>query len=357
MSMRRTSSFALFAALLLALPVASPAALAAPAKNALGAIAVAPDGGTVVAGGDSRALYLVDPDSLEVRERVYLGTNPLELRFSADGSLLAVHTTDDLVLLLSTDDWQEAARIEDVRFLAYAAAVDSLVVLGREKRVDGAHVTPLRVISLADGSVALEAGVAGKAAGLATSPDASGFAVLTKGEKDESEPKENPSNDLKGFEREIFRQKNDARTSSVVLLDAGGKEIAREGTWFSAPADMVGAWSGEALRFFGMHNRNLETDAAGVTLAMFETPIAYNYGIALAPDQQRAALGSGLSGALMSLGDGSSVVFELDAQPGIEEFILGFGFAPDGAIYGGTSSYRLFRLSPDGEIEAIRPVY
>ncbi len=345
---------ALLAGLLLA--PASPS-LAANAKNALGALAVSPDGATIVAGGDSRALYLIDPADLAVRERVYLGTNPLEMAFSADGATLAVWTADDLVLLLSTESWEEVGRVEDVAYMSHAAAVDSLVVLGRSKRKSGVYTTPLQVVSLESGEVVVAATVAADAAGLASRPDASAFVVLAKGEKNEAEAKESPPGDMKGFEKEIFKQQHDERSGEVILLDAAGVEVGRTPTWFSAPANMTGAWIGEEVQFIGLHNKNLAVDGSGATLRMFQTPVDYNYGIALSPDQATAAFGDGRRGAVVSLADGGNVIFDLAPVPGPPEYVLGYAFAPDGSIFAGTSAYRLLHIGPDGTVRAMAPIF
>ena len=74
-------------------------------KNALGAIAVSPDGATLVAAGDNRVLYVLDPASLEVKQRVAIGVNPYAAYFSADGKTLAIHDTDGAVTLFNAADW------------------------------------------------------------------------------------------------------------------------------------------------------------------------------------------------------------------------------------------------------------
>jgi hypothetical protein len=176
-------------------------------------------------------------------------------------------------------------------------------------------------------------------------------------EKDESEPKESPPSDLKGFDKEIFKQQHDERSSEVILLDAAGTETARVKTWFGALAEFAGAWDDQKIRFFGLHNKNLETDSAGATLAMFQSPISYNEGIGISLDQQSIAFGSAREGAILSLPDGASVVFEFDRLPGFDEYVVGFAFAPDGSVYAGTTAYRVLHIAADGTLLAAQPVY
>lgn len=338
--------------------LSAPAALAEVPKNALGAVAVSPDGGTVAAAGDNRVLYLVEPDTLAVRERILLGTNPLEMWYSADGKTLAILTTDDVVLFYSTETWEETARSEQVKAYAPALAADAIAIIGRAKKdSDGNYQTPFMVYSLVDGSVLLQATVAGNGEALAAKPDASAFAMLTRQEDDPDEPKEDPPADLKNLDKEVFKQQHDAKSSETVMLDAAGAETARAKTWFGSPSGLVGAWGGEELRFLGYHNRNPSYGADGAILGMWETPISYNYGIGVSPDQTVIAIGTLRDGALMSLADGSSLDFDLEQVPGWPEYIEGFGFAPDGSVYGATTAYRLLHIGADGRIKTIAPIY
>ncbi len=351
-------STALLASLSLAPALLAPPAAADTPKNALGALAVSPDGTTLAAAGDNRVLYLVDPATLEVRERLYIGTNPLDLFYSADGKTLALHSTDDDIILLSTETWQPTGKVEDVQLLAHAAAADALVVLGRaKKQSDGSYLAPLSVISLADGSVALSGGVAGNAAALASRPDASGFAVLTKQVDDPDEPKEEPPAETKGFDKDIFKQQHDAKSSEIILIGADGAETGRTKTWYGTGSTLTGIWDGEAVHFVGYSNDNLTVSAAGETVAMFEGPVSYNYGMGIAPDQTRIAVGSLRDGGVVTLADGSSAGFKLDAEAGWPEYFEGFTFAPDGSIYGGTSAYRLVHVAPDGTLQKVVPIY
>ena len=51
-------------------------------------VAVTADGSRLVAGGDVRALYELDPETLAVKRRVHLGRRVQEMAFSKDGSTL-----------------------------------------------------------------------------------------------------------------------------------------------------------------------------------------------------------------------------------------------------------------------------
>jgi hypothetical protein len=49
--------------------------------------------------------------------------------------------------------------------------------------------------------------------------------------------------------------------------------------------------------------------------------------------------------------------FEIDRLPGWPEYYKGFGFGPDGTVYGVTTAYRLVRINKNGEAEKVVPVY
>ncbi|MCP5102345.1 MAG: hypothetical protein GY950_03150, partial [bacterium] len=75
-------------------------------KNGLGAVAVSPDGKTIVVGGDTRTLYVLDPSSLEVKKRIWLKTNIYEMAFNKDGSVLVVEDTSETLYFVKATNWQ-----------------------------------------------------------------------------------------------------------------------------------------------------------------------------------------------------------------------------------------------------------
>lgn len=330
---------------------------AATPKGALGALAVSPDGATVAAAGDNHALYLIDAATLEVRQRIHLGSNPQEMWYSADGKTLAVWTLDDEIRLLSTADWSLKATLPDVFQVAHAAQADALVVLGRPKRANDVSTTPLSVLSLADGGTKLTASAIGEFVGLAAKADASGFVLITKGVKDESEAKAETPKDLKGAEKETFELQHDGNTAEIVVLDGSGAETARVKSWYSQSGQLVGAHDGAQASFVGYGNENLTVKADGAIVGLFQGPTSYNYGIGVAPDQKRIAIGGLRDGSLVTLADQGAAVFEIDDIPGWPEYFKGFAFAPDGSVFAGTTAYRLAHIGADGALVAVKPVF
>jgi hypothetical protein len=352
------TAFGLLAAALLALCLATFPAAAATPKNALGAVAVSPDGGTIAAAGDNRVLYLVDAATLEVRERVPVGTSPLEIWYSADGSTLAMLTTDDALLFFETGGWTIKGELKDVFAVAQAAAADALVILGRPKKDQGgSFATPLKVVPLSGAAPTLEVAVAGEVASIAARPDASAFVALTKPKKDESETKEEPPSDLKGLDKEVFKLQHDQQASEVIVLDAAGVETGRQPSWFSQSGSLFGVYHDDTVHFLGYNNRNAIFTEDGGLMLLFEGPSSFNYALGTDAAQSRVAVGSLRQGGIVNLSNSAAVAFDIDQERGWPEYFKGYAFAPDGSLWGGTTSYRLVHIGADGKVIAIKPVF
>ncbi len=332
------------------------AAKAETPKNALGAIAVSPDGATLIAAGDNRVLYVLDPASLEVKQRVHLGINPLEAAFSKDGATLAIFDTDGDVHLLATADWSTKLKVKGGEAFAISAGADSFAALARPSKSGEAFTTAMTVYSLGDGAKKLEATIPGKAKSLVSVADGSGYAILTERQEDTAETKEKAPADLKGMAKEEFEQKHDGYTSEIVMLDGTGKETARTATWFTSYATLTGSIDGGIAYFLGYQNDNLKIAADGTT-SLFQLAPSFLYGIGISPDGKKAAAGSLRDGTVHDLAGGSGPSYKLDDQDGWPEYFEGFGFAPDGSVYGGTTAYRLAHIGADGVIKTVKSIY
>lgn len=94
---RSTSIRSLFTVCNVALILSSPAIAGIPLGGLT--VAISPDGKTLVAGGDTRTLLIIDPESLEVKIRVWVETTITDLYFSKDGGTLLIGDSSDRVLL------------------------------------------------------------------------------------------------------------------------------------------------------------------------------------------------------------------------------------------------------------------
>lgn len=330
---------------------------AAVPKNALGAIAISPDGAMLVAAGDNRALYVLDPVSLEVKQRVSIGINPQEAFFTKDGATLAIYDEDGDMHIYSVADWSEKAVVKDGEAMAVSPAADTFVTLAYPTSSGGTYATPFAIYSMIDGSKKLEGSIVGQAKSIAAAPDGSSYVVLIARQEDANEAKTATPADLKDLAKLEFEKKNDGSTSQVVKLDSAGKELSRVTTWYSTYETLRGVANADAAWLLGYSNQNLRVGNDG-SIQLFVLAPSYLYGMGFAPDGAKVAAGSLRDGTIYNFADGAAVTYELDETPsGFPEYLVGFTFAPDGSAYVGTTAYRLAHIGADGKIIAVKPVF
>ncbi len=329
----------------------------APAAVPLGglAVAVTPDGARLVAGGDSRALYVLDPTTLAVTQRVHLGRSIVALAFSGDGKRLWVESTG-AVQMLDAASWKVLNTFEKAERMAVAPRANLVAVLERR----GARI---RLLSMADGSdkgaVPFDRMKSVSAFGL--SPDGKQLAMLYRQERSDAEKKverKDIPKDLKGAALNEFKQRNDGYQSRFVVHDvATGKAVRDQQLWYSASGGgMRIAWQGDAVVAIGYRNQNARI-AADAEVTYFELANSYNYGTGVSADGSTVLSGGLRSGARTTLADRKGTAFELDKQPGFPEYWKSFSFANDGTGFGGTSGWRVVRIDAAGKIVKTAPVH
>lgn len=328
------------------------------AANPLGGltVAVSSDGTRLVAGGDTRTILVIDPKTLEVKERHWVEVSITGLAFNADASVLAVEETSDSVRLYSTSDWKKKAEIAKCQ--GFASAGD--VFAGHDGNSRGGP--EVAVYSFADGSkktsFTLPDGT--RIASLGLSADGKTVAVLSEGEKDSSE-KEVPygqlPKDLKGMALEEFKQKNDGKTSTIFLYDAtSGKELSSAKIYFTTGTNTRMIFSGENVLAINYNNINASITPKG-EVKIFQLENSFNYGIGFTADRQLILTG-GLRSFSMTLSENlAATTGSIDKIAGWPEYWKGFsGIKGGDAIYGATSGYRIFRLTGEGKILKGEPV-
>jgi len=339
----------IFATVILALAV-SPLHAASP----LGGLTVAasPSGDKVVAGGDTRTLLVLDPETLEVKERHWLGLSIVDLVFNKDGSVLAVHDTSDLLVLLNTSDWSKIAEIPKV--VDFAAAPEADVFVGQDGNYKG---QTFKSYSFTDGSeqasITLPEGF--KTAIIGIKPDGSTAAILSERVKDESEPKVERADipkDLKGAARKEFEQKNDGDTATFLLIDLAGKKIAKESKTYYSESNGELIFSGDEILIVNYSNENAKVNAAG-EFSIFELENSYNYGIGFGKKNEIVLSGGLANFSITNSGTLEAVTGKVDKIGGWPEYFKGFSGTPDGSkLYGATTAFRVFRFNADGTIAA-----
>lgn len=316
-------------------------------------VAVSPAGDKLVAGGDTRTLLVLDPDTLAVKERIWIETSIVHLAFDQAGATLAVTDTSGDVLLFDTASWKPRATIATNGTVAFAPAPG--LMAGSDK---GRAVS---IFSMSDGKetakLALPAGAA--VANLGFSADGKRLAVILKA-KEGGEPKAASNaipKELKGLEREEFVLRNDGKLSELLVFDAtSGKLLSQAKTFYSLDNEAAVYFDGDAVLSVNYRNVNARMSPDGKA-TLFATANGFNYGIGVSPDQ-KLLMSGGLRNFSMTKPDGSNhAKGELPKLLGWPEYFKGFSATADGkTIYGATTAYRIVKIGADGKLIAAAPV-
>lgn len=319
-------------------------------KNALGAVAVSPDGKTIAAGGDNRVLYLIDPLSLKVQKRIWLKTNIYEMTFNNDGSILVVEDTSENLQLLNTRSWQVVHKVAKAGKFSAAPAVDLMAGLA-----SGYRKSTVKLISMTNASQKGKIEFAGKVEAVGIDANGKRLVVLAQGPKDAEQKKKKPK-ELRGLEADKFKQRNDGKVSILAEYDvASGKKLKEKTIFYTAGSStqiLVTRTNTYILSY-----SNINANIKGDTISLFKSKSSYNYGIGISPDRKAFLVGGLRSGTLVKAANLEMIKFNIDTLPGWPEYYKGFAFGPDGTAYAGTTAYRLVRISKDGKSIQTVPVF
>lgn len=350
--MKRCMLFFLCLGLLLSLP---PAALA---SNPLGGLAVAlsPDGKVMVAAGDNRVLYIIDPAKMEVAQRHWLGTCIVDLEFNKDGGRVVAEDTDGTLHLLDAKDGKVVKKEPKAGKMSPARQVDLVAGLNP----DGSGHT-IRFLSLTDlsakGKVALAKGE--RVAGLGLDPEGARLAVWLEPVQDDSEPKaEKPPAELKGLAADEFRLKNDGKTSRLLVFKVPGGEKVSEHKLFYSPSTggTKVLFQGDNVLVVNYTNLNAQINPKG-EVTLFRLDNSFNYGIGFGADQKVLMSGGLADGTYTKVADLAKTRFRPDRLPGWPEYFKSFAVGEDGTGYGGTSGYRVIKIKPGGGFDKSYSVF
>ena len=324
------------------------------AHTPLGALAVdvSPDGKTIVAAGDSRVLYVIDAATLEIKQRVWLKSSIWGISFTNDGKKLLAEDTDSTVFFIDTQNWTIEKEQSKCGYLTPAAKVDLCAVLSGSKEVT--------VMAMTDGSFKGKVTFDKDIASFAINPDGTKLAIVSKEQKDDSEPtvksNEIPA-DLKGIARKEFERKNDGKTSEFALFEIpSGKELSRVKIYYTTNAGAPAVFDGDNVVLVNYSSENARITPKG-EVTMFDLKNSYNYGIGFSNDGTLLGTGGLSDGTYTKISGLQMLSFRIDKLPGWPEYFKSFAFASDGTLYGTTTGYRLIKIKPDGSIEKSIPVY
>jgi hypothetical protein len=318
-------------------------------KGGLGDVAVNPDGKTLVVGGDNRVLYVLDASSLTVKNRIWLKSNIYEMEFNKDGSILVVEDTSESLYFIGTRDWQTIKKIPKAGSMSTAPAVNMVAGVS-----PGYKMSTVKFFSMTDGSQKGEVKFPAKVTSIGLNAMGNRLVLLANGPK-EIEAKKPVPKDLKGLDRDVFKQKNDGKVSSLAEFEVpAGKKIKEKTIFYSvsAPVCLVG----EKITYILNYN-NVNARIEGDNITLFKGKSSYNYGIGVSPDRKYILLGGLRNGTFIEVAELKMTAFKIDKLPGWPEYFKGFGFAADGTGYAVTTAFRLIKINKTGVIEKAVPIY
>jgi len=325
---------------------------AAPPPGGL-TIAVSADGSRLVAGGDTRTILVLDPATLEVKERRWIEVPITGLAFNKDGSILAVHDTSETVHLYSTADWSRKAEIP--KRSGFCVTTSANLFAG----FDGSG---LFVHSLSDGSLktSIPGGKGVRIAAAGFNAGGTTLAVLGEGAKDPGEPEVAfaaiPKN-LKGLALEEFKQKNDGKTAALSLYDpASGKKLFEKKISYTSNAGSTLVFGGEDIIVVNYSNVNARISPAG-DARIFQCSNSFNYGIGCSADHNLLLTGGLGDFTITKTADLTGTKGACEKLPGWPEYWKGFsGTAGGNALFGATSAFRVFLIDAGGKVVKSVPV-
>ena len=338
--------------------VIAGAAHAATPKNALGAIAVSPNGKTVLAAGDNRVLYVLNANKLSVKKSIWIGVNPLSIHYAKKGGTIAIHDTTNGLTFYDTKTWKPIAGVADAVSIAVAEKAHWIIAAGRTRGRGENAETSLYAYDLATGKQVLSVKAKTSVQAIGALTDASRIFALSRPIKTEDEKTEKPPANLKGEDRDKFRQEHDGRVSQFVTFGKDGKEIGRYTTWYSSTSfvQLVALGKidpGTDLQQHQCRSRSYrQADpncsrprTVSITVSAIRSPTA----------------GWQAAGFQMVLSSISPIARQLPSRSTRSvvgrNIFKGFATARNGTIYGGTSAYRLAKIAPDGAVIMVVPVY
>jgi WD40 repeat protein len=350
--MRRRMLLFLCLGLMLGLP---PAALASTPLGGL-AVALSPDGQVMVAAGDNRVLYVIDPAKMEVAQRLWLGTCIVNLEFNKDGGRVVAEDTDGTLHLIDAKTGNPVKKEAKAGKMSAARQAD--LAAGLNPDGDG-HT--IRFLSLTDlsvkGKVALAKGE--KVAGLGLDPEGARLAVWLEPVNDDSEPKAgNPPAELKGLAADEFRLKNDGKTSRLLMFKVPeGSKLSEHKLFYSPSSGGTKiVFQGDNVLVVNYTNLNAQINPKG-EVTLFRLDNSFNYGIGFSADQKVLMTGGLADGTYTKVADLARTRFRPDRLPGWPEYFKSFTVGADGTGYGATSGYRIIKIKPGGGFDKSYPVF
>lgn len=351
---------------LLGLPALLAALLCVPAPVRGGgltvglAVAVTADGSRLIAGGSNRVLYELDPTTLEVKRRAWLGRQIMRMLFSPDGKVLVVESTQAV-------QWLKADTLEPFATRKDARGIQPVPALGAVAMVIPDYTKPaIRIFDFTDAKekAAVIYDPRQRVHAYGVSEDGKRLALLHKREKNEDEEKitgrkiPEKLRKEKGTALADFQQRHDGFGALFHVFDvASGEQKFEKRLWYSSQdQDSLLTWQGDDAYVLAHQEACAKIDAQG-EVTVFALANGNNDAYHASRDGKTFWTGGYRGGSRTQVPELSSVTFQLDELQGFNETFKAFTTAADGTAFAGTTAFRILRIGADGKIRKIAPVY
>ena len=332
------------------LSAALPAMADTPAGG-IGGVAVNPANDTILAAGDSRAIYVLDRATMQVKERIYTGTTIVWMTYNADGSMVFTRDTDGTLEARDSATLDRKWSVDRTEGVDYAPISNQLAYVKRDRKngvltvLNAADFTEIGKHDLGEMSPIH----------VAMSPEGLRAVVLSRSEKRESEEKDRASSEMKGIVRSKYNQEHDQRGAKIATVDLLLGKVDVFESWYKSDhiKDMRVSPSSAFVLSYTDEMAQISPDGS---VEIIDSGARNHYGAGMTPGMDAIISGSLKSITVKPLASDAAQVFKLDDLPGWPEYVIRFTNAPDGKIIAGTTAYRLIELDPAAGSVNVHPV-
>lgn len=325
-------------------------------------LALNPNGETLVVAGDSRTIYTLNTETLEVIERTYFGSTINKMAYSADGTVLFVQDSEPDIYILDAETFETKSKLAGYGMMQISHETKRLVALDLDYGGDTLGIFDIsenKLNSIAEVSFDKDDDISS----MGINADGSMVALFFDSFTSETEDKVSWSDipdEYKGFEKDIYNKQHDGKEARFVLLSIPDLEVVADYISFYTPYNKEFVFfQGDDVLITNSSNENARYKVNG-DVEMWEWDgVGSSYAEAVSADHSTLVVGGYAKGTIYSMENASGFSFELDDVPGATEYFSGFAVAADGTVYGTTTGYRIARikLAGAGISKTIKPVY
>ena len=317
--------------------------------------------GSILVTTVSRAIYVVDTKTMEVKKRIFSPAVVEAHCLDAKGAVLAFRDDADRfqILNLATGKY-----IKTVKRVASAVCFAPSAQLAAFVERQSGNPPVLVVLSIPTGKevTRIELPKDFVVARMTFDPKAKQVTMISRSRKgDEEKVPRNKRPSIKDpCKAKEYAQKHDGRVSSLLTVDLVAKTVSKEREiwWTDQGGHGNTMFHRDGKIYFMQYSRHAAVMSEKDEITIEEGPIWCNYGFGVRFGDGAYAVGGLADGAIVVPGKKPvSFKFERkDRLPGFPEYFYGFGFSPTGTVYGITSAMRLVEISAEGKILRIKPV-